>query len=80
MTLLPFSVIPRSQGIRTEKYKYLYYLDSPNGYEEVYDLVNDPNEMINLAVHGLDAEVLENLRNEFQKQVQELNNYCETNF
>lgn len=65
--LLPFSVIPRSQGIRTKKYKYLYYPDSPQGYEEVYDLENDPNEMINLAVYGIDNEVLGSLRNGFKE-------------
>ncbi len=70
--LLPFPTIPRSQGIRTEKYKYLYYPDSPNGYEEIYDLENDPNEMKNLAIHGRDTEVLENLRNKFQMQLQEV--------
>tara|TARA_B100000809_G_C15139536_1_gene532441 strand:- start:2206 stop:3594 length:1389 start_codon:yes stop_codon:yes gene_type:complete len=66
--LLSIANIPRSQGIRTEKYKYLYYLDSPNGYEELYDLDSDPNETYNLAIHSANKEVLEDLRNKVKKK------------
>ena len=61
------SNIPRSQGIRTEKYKYLYYLDAPFGYEELYDLENDPNKTNNLAPNSENKEVLKDLRNRVKK-------------
>ena len=66
--LYPSPVIPRSQGIRTENYKYLYYPDSPNGYEEVYDLKTDPNEKYNLALQADKKEVLEIIRAKFKEQ------------
>ncbi len=60
--------IPRSQGIRTEQYKYLYYPDSPNGYEEAYDLRNDPDEKYNLALQADKKELIEMLRMKFKEQ------------
>tara|TARA_B110000116_G_C16372721_1_gene374877 strand:+ start:278 stop:568 length:291 start_codon:yes stop_codon:yes gene_type:complete len=65
LSLLPN--IPRSQGIRTEKYKYLYYLDAPFGYEELYDLENDPDETNNLAPNSVNKEVLVDVRNRVKK-------------
>lgn len=65
--------IPRSEGIRTEKYKYLYYLDSPNGYEELYDLENDPNERNNLALNTANKEILEDLRSRVKKKNERYN-------
>ena len=32
--------------VRTRRWKYIYY---PDGFEELYDLETDPNEMSNLA-------------------------------
>lgn len=40
--------IPKSEGIRTERYKYFRYLDHKN-YHELYDLKADPLEKVNLA-------------------------------
>jgi len=37
---------PDAKMIRTDRWKYNYY---PEGYAELYDLVNDPNEQKNLA-------------------------------
>jgi arylsulfatase A-like enzyme len=66
--------IPRSHGIRTEKYKYLVYPDSPGRYEEVYDLANDTNEKHNLALQPGTEEIILALRGKFKEQ-QELAKY-----
>jgi arylsulfatase A-like enzyme len=66
--LYPAPIIPRSQGIRTDQYKYLYYPDSPNGYEEVYDLRKDPNEKYNLAIQSNKKHIVEALRTKFLEQ------------
>ena len=41
--------IPSSEGIRTERWKYLCYTDSAAPFEELYDLWSDPHETRNLA-------------------------------
>jgi arylsulfatase A-like enzyme len=40
--------LPRTEGLRTERWKYIRYLDHPE-YEELYDLEADPHEARNLA-------------------------------
>jgi len=45
--LFEHKTIPRSEALRTERFKYLRYVDFD--YEELYDLQNDPAETINLA-------------------------------
>ncbi|MEX2369332.1 MAG: sulfatase [Candidatus Paceibacterota bacterium] len=54
--------IPRSEGIRTERYKYLRYLDSDPLYEELYDLVADPQEEVNLVDNPDYDELLKEMR------------------
>ena len=41
--------IPRNEGIRTQRWKYIQYIDSKPLYEELYDLKTDPQESVNLA-------------------------------
>ena len=41
--------IPSSEGIRTERWKYIRYTDVAAPFEELYDLKNDPHETNNLA-------------------------------
>jgi arylsulfatase A-like enzyme len=41
--------IPRTEGVRTERWKYNLYLDGEPGYEELYDLRADPEEESNLV-------------------------------
>ena len=41
--------IPSSEGIRTERWKYICYTDSAAPFEELYDLQSDPHETRNLV-------------------------------
>ena len=54
--------IPRSEGVRTKKWKYMRYIDSKPLFEEMYDLENDPDEKMNLATSGEHSESLAKLR------------------
>lgn len=54
--------IPRTEGVRTTRWKYNLYLDGQPGYEELYDLEADPEEMTNLAVSPDHANRLQELR------------------
>lgn len=42
------NIIPASEGIRTNRWKYFRYVDDP-AHEELYDLESDPLEMTNMA-------------------------------
>ena len=53
--------IPRTEAIRTERWKYIRYFDHPE-YEELYNLDNDPVESINLACETKHADILEAMR------------------
>jgi arylsulfatase A-like enzyme len=56
----PVYVIPRHESLRTERFTYIHYID--HGREELYDLVLDPDQGVNLAGEpGWDDE-LESLR------------------
>ena len=48
-----------NHGVRTENWRYIHYAD---GSEELYDMVNDPNEWTNLAGDSAHAAVLEEHR------------------
>lgn len=54
--------IPRTEGFRTERWKYNLYLDGEPGYEELYDLDSDPEEETNLAKSAEHAEALRDMR------------------
>lgn len=41
--------IPKSEGVRTENWKYIRYFEQQPAYEELYDLENDPHEARNLV-------------------------------
>jgi arylsulfatase A-like enzyme len=45
-----------NHGIRSEKWRYIHYAD---GTEELYDMVNDPNEWTNVASKLENASVIE---------------------
>ncbi|MEM0895637.1 MAG: sulfatase [Verrucomicrobiota bacterium] len=60
-------VIPRNEGIRTERWKYIQYIDSDPLFEELYDLSQDPNEMMNLATEPAQAERMAGFRSQLVK-------------
>lgn len=53
--------IPRTEGLRTKRWKYIRYLDHP-GFEELYDVARDPGEELNLSKEAASAERLAALR------------------
>jgi arylsulfatase A-like enzyme len=64
--------IPRAEGIRTQRSKYITYLDPGVNYEELYDLRADPLEEHNLAGARDQAEQLRALRKRYQEYVAKL--------
>lgn len=58
--------IPRSEGIRTERFKYLRYLDSDPLFEELYDLDTDPGEENNLADNPKHGDLLQEMRDKWE--------------
>lgn len=63
--------IPKSEGIRTERYKYFRYIDHPES-EEFYDLEKDPMETHNLMGNPEYREIVEKTREEFEREVSKL--------
>ena len=61
--------IPSSEGIRTERWKYMRYRFIL-GREELYDLAADPEEAVNLASDPAYGRTLEELRRECDRQIE----------
>jgi arylsulfatase A-like enzyme len=62
--------IPKSEGVRTERWKYIRYFEQRPVYEELYDLENDPHEAHNLMGHPRYAGELERLRKRCNELIQ----------
>jgi len=58
----PSKQIPKSEGVRTERFKYIRYTDPPAPLEQLFDLVADPHEEHDLVTDPSHAETLEKLR------------------
>ena len=54
--------IPKSEGVVSLSFKYLRYIEQEPVYEEMYDLLHDPHETINLAEEGIKQELLAEMR------------------
>ena len=54
--------IPKSEGVRTERFKYVRYFERNPVYEQLFDVSKDPNEVTNLAGDPSHASVIATLR------------------
>ena len=63
--------IPKSEGVRTERWKYIRYFEQQPVYEELYDLESDPSESVNLVEESEFAEQLRGLRDRCDRLRQE---------
>ena len=54
--------IPRSEGVRTERWKYIRYTDPQPPIEQLFDLAADPQEEKDLAPDPAHAQTLGSLR------------------
>ena len=63
--------IPAFEGLRTDRYKYVRYIDEAN-YEFLHDLKEDPDELVNLAKEPKHATTLKQFRQRTDKRVKEL--------
>lgn len=65
--LFEHDAIPRTQGVRTERWKYCRFIDANPVYEELYDLESDPLEETNLAAAPAASEHLEEMRGKWEE-------------
>ncbi|TWT91230.1 sulfatase-like hydrolase/transferase [Neorhodopirellula pilleata] len=61
----------RTQGIRTDRYKYFRYHEHDPVIEELYDLAKDPHELNNLVSNPEYADVLSKLRTKTEELLAE---------
>ncbi|HEX7900041.1 MAG TPA: sulfatase-like hydrolase/transferase [Planctomycetota bacterium] len=59
--------IPRTEGLRTERWKYVTYFDVNPPFEQLFDLKEDPREQRNLALEGSDQ--LATMRTRYRQAV-----------
>ncbi len=65
-------ILPPSEGVRTERWSYIRWVDEKPPREELYDLKADPLEGHNLATDREHARTLAQLRARWQKYRDEL--------
>lgn len=64
--------IPRSEGVISSDWKYIRWLDGNPGFEELYDLRDDPWETVNLAFDRRHVETREAMRRRHYELVSEM--------
>ena len=60
--LFEYRTIPKTEGVRSEGWKYTRYIETEPVYEELYDLGNDPGEERNLAAANEHRDSLDRMR------------------
>lgn len=68
--LFEHTTIPRTEALRTERYKYIRYIDYE--FEQLYDLEHDPTETINLAGDNKYKKTLDSLRERCDELAEEV--------
>ncbi len=63
--LFEHKTIPRNEGVRDQRYKYIRFIDSDPLHEELYDLKIDPDEANNLVARPEHGKTLELMRNKW---------------
>jgi arylsulfatase A-like enzyme len=58
----PRHPIAKSEGVRTERWKYVLYTEHDPPHEQLFDLTRDPGEEHNLAGLPTHADILEDVR------------------
>jgi N-acetylglucosamine-6-sulfatase len=61
--------VPTMLGVRTERWKYVHYPELPDDIDELYDLENDPHELLNLIADPEYAATLGELQGALQQQL-----------
>jgi len=64
---LEIPTIPKSRAVVDHNFKYIIYPELKSGFEELYDLKNDPLEKINLINHPNYQAILETYRDKLVK-------------
>ena len=67
----PRRPIAKSEGVRTERWKYIRYTEHDPPYEQLFDLTRDPGEERNLAGLPKHANVLVDMRARCERRGQE---------
>ncbi|VTQ03232.1 Arylsulfatase [Sphingobacterium daejeonense] len=58
--------LPKTQALVSKDYKYINFIE--HGYEMLYDLKKDPNEMVNVASDPKYKDILDRLRLVYQEE------------